>query len=401
MNYYNLHTHSEYSLMDGYSSLEKIVETVKEMGQTAVSLTEHGVMSSCYPMYELCKKNNIKFIPGVELYYVDDVTVKDRVMKHIIFYAKDFEGYKNLLQLVSESHKNYYYKPRCDIDIIKKYFKGLICTTACMGGILSKDKDKAQNDLIALKEIFKDDLYIELHTNNMDGQIEFNKWCIENANLYNIKMIPASDSHYSVINDSKIHKKWCTFGEEGYTVDDFYLHSFKDVLFYFNKNKKELLTNEDFNVIINNQQELVDKCDVVIDISGQNYPEYYTDDGKYIDSPYYFISELCYDKLETIDFDTISEEWNIYKKRVEYEMDILNKAGYLDYLLIIWDLCKYADKKKIPRGVGRGSVGGSLVAYLLGITMIDPIKYDLVFERFCHLERITPPDKIMSSIIEI
>ncbi len=109
MNYYNLHTHSEYSLMDGYSSLEKIVETVKEMGQTAVSLTEHGVMSSCYPMYELCKKNNIKFIPGVELYYVDDVTVKDRVMKHIIFYAKDFEGYKNLLQLVSESHKNYYY----------------------------------------------------------------------------------------------------------------------------------------------------------------------------------------------------------------------------------------------------------------------------------------------------
>ena len=388
---YNLHTHSMYSVMDGFSSLEDIVSRVKEMGQSAVSLTEHGTMSSCYPMYKECLKQGIKFIPGIELYFCNDVTVKDTNTKHICIYAKNNIGYKNLLTLTTLAHENYYYKPRIDFDLIKQYSDGLIVTTACMGGILKVYNETDDiDDLLALKDIFNDDLYIELHTNTLDGQVEFNQKSIKYAEQYNIKLIPASDSHYAKKEDAKIHKRWQIFGEEAYTVEDFYLKSEDDYLDYFSKYLGIDKDSKTWYNMVEAQNELVNKCNVEIILGGQNYPHC----G--VDNVLNEIMTLCTSKLDELNI-TDGE----YFKRLGNELTVLEQANYLEYMYMLYDLCKFTDLAGIARGVGRGSVGGSLVAFLLGITKIDPMKFDLVFERFCHLERITPPDKIMSSIIEI
>ena len=372
MAYANLHTHSHISLMDATAKPEDIAKKVKDMGQSCFSLTEHGTVASGIMGYKAAKKHGLKYIFGVELYYVHNVNIKTRGL-HIIFYVKNADGYYNLNKMMIEAYDNLYYHPRVDLKIVTKYCEGLICTTACMGG-LGKD-EVAMSDLY---ELFGDDFYIELHTNNLDGQKQFNnnmiKWAVERG--LNNKLIPASDAHYINKEDADTHRKWISVGKEKeyYPTDDFYLHSDEDIIKYFGKEKAEKL--------IANQQSIINKCNFELTFGGQNYPKAFEGDLK--DE----VRKICWEGFKRKSIPTTKE----YVERMKYELEVLDKSNYLNYFLITQDILSHCDEKGIGRGVGRGSVAGSLVAYSMGITNIDPIKENLIFERFAHLERITNPD---------
>lgn len=372
MMYANLHTHSHISLMDAIAKPEEIAKRVKEMGQSCFSLTEHGTVASGIMGYKAAKKYGLKYIFGVELYYVNNVNIKVRGI-HVIFYAKDETGYKNLNRMMTEAYDNMYYDPRVDLRIVTKYREGLICTTACMGG-LGKDNVIMED----LYNLFGEDFYIELHTNHIKGQNQFNikmmEWAIDKG--IEGQLIPASDAHYVLKSDADTHRKWVSVGEEKeyYPTDDFYLHSTQDVVNYFGREMADKL--------IINQGRLIDKCNFEPTFGGQNYP--IVSQGNLLD----IVRKKCWDGFKKKNIPTTKE----YIERMKLELDVLEKSNYLNYFLLTEDILSYCDKEGIGRGVGRGSVAGSLVAYAMGITNIDPIKEKLIFERFAHLERITNPD---------
>lgn len=398
----SLHNHSDHSLRDGFQSVETMLSYASALGQSAIALTDHGTMSGCGEGFRYADKYGIKFIAGCEHYLVPDVTIKDKFNQHIILLAMNKEGYRNLniITTIAHSPNNFYFKPRIDLELLGKYNEGLICTTACLAG--------CQSRVAELKEIFGDRLYIEIHTNSMPKQKEANEEWIELANAYDIKYYAAVDAHYTLSEQGVFQRKWtgylyeddpniyreidksAKYWKEGKWVDqtgkevhpyevcdDFYLHSEEQV-----RNALSYLPEDVVDIAINTTQEVADRCNFKPEMGNNFYPK----------SPYSSPRDEVRMRVWAGMKEKGLQKNQRHIEQVRHELDILEKVDYFDYFLIVSDMLNYCRDNGIRTGVGRGSVVGCDVAYLMGITKIDPIKNGLIFERFAHTERVTPAD---------
>lgn len=396
MDFVHLHVHTEYSLLDGANRIKDLVVKVKDLGMNAVAITDHGVMYGAIEFYKECKANGIKPIIGCEMYVAkrsmhDKDANIDNTYSHLILLAKDNEGYKNLIKLVSLSFtEGYYYKPRIDKETLRKYSKGLICTSACLAGevssnILNNNYEKAKEIALEYIDIFgKEDYYIELQHNGLKEQVKANQGLIKLANELGLKLIATNDAHYLNKEDAYPHevllciqtgKKMSDEDRMKFGTDEFYIKSQEEMYNNF-KNLPQALSNT---------VEIANKCNVEFDFDVTILPNYDVPEG-YTHSEYLY--KLCYDGLKKR-YSEITQE---LEDRLNYELDIVNKMGYTDYYLIVWDFIKYAKDNGIKVGPGRGSGAGSLAAYCMEITDIDPIKYQLIFERFLNPDRVSMPD---------
>ena len=364
--------------MDSISKIKQIVKRVKELGQPAFALTDHGTMSGTIEAYKVAKENGVKFIFGCEVYFTPDTTIKDRSLSyHLILLAKNDIGYKNLKKLVTIASlpENFYYTMRVDWDMLDKYGEGLIVTSACLGGILNSDN--AEHWARKFKERFGQDYFIELHTYQTQQQFDYNRKIIEIAKKYDIQPLAATDSHYILKEDANTHRKFLGIkGETYYDTDDFYLMSEEDV-----RERLRYLPQNIVDTAIANTVLISDMCNVDIEFGGHHYPVFSIEDKRNA------FFNLCRRGLNRILNPGVE-----YEERLNHEIDILDKADYINYFFICHDLVTWAKSQGIRVGPGRGSVVASLCSYLCGITQLDPLKFGLIFERFCNLERVTPAD---------
>lgn len=378
----HLHVHSDHSLFDGYQTIDEIVEKVKAMGQRSVAITEHGTMKSILNFYLKCKSEGIKPILGCEFYFCDDKTIKEREFTHhLILLAKNKIGYYNLKKLNKMAYDkeagNFYFKPRIDSHELVEYSDGIICLSACLASIVNTPD--GEKWVQYFKNIFKDDFYLEIQPHPMQEQEEYNKKLIEYCHKYNIKPVVTTDAHYASREDAAWHKKWIGLKKsEYYTTDTNYLWSEQEILAsnFINKNIVELA--------IQTTQEIDNKIEFIdISIPGNHFPKFKTNNA----------CEMIKDICRKVWKDKVPKgHYKEYGDRFLYELSMLEKCGYTNYLLLTWDFLNWCRSNNILTGVGRGSVGGSVVAWLLGIHHVDPIKYNLLFERFCNPERISSPD---------
>ena len=387
-----LHRHSHFSKRDAIAKIPDIIRRTHELGQNAWALTDHGTTSGLIDAYnETMNYNrehgtNIKFIFGVEAYWIPDFFIKDRKLsRHIILLAKNTVGYHNLLKLVTIGYgdkgnqpDNFYYTMRLTTDTIAQYHEGLIATSACQGGIL-KDRQYAVDRANSFKNIFGDDFYLEIQTATDPEQKDFNLFVLDLSQKLNIKTIVTEDAHYVFKSDADVHRKWIQLdGKTGYyNTDDFYLHSDQQVA-------EALDYIPNINQIIRQTEDVAGKCEQVhISFGEKHFPAVDVDNPK----------KAVVRAVQVNKLDGISEDKKeIYRQRFKHELDVLEQCDYLTYFIINARLVKWCRDNDIQVGRGRGSVCGSLVAYLLDITRVDPIAFGLVFERFANPERVTPPD---------
>ena len=369
MSFVSLHNHSDHSLRDGFQSVEQMLSYASALGQTAIALTDHGTMSGCGEGFRYADKYGIKFIVGCEHYLVPDVAIKDKFNQHIILLAMNKEGYRNLniITTIAHSPDNFYFKPRIDLDLLEKHGKGLICTTACIAGCQSKIKE--------LKEIFGDRLYVEIHTNTMQEQRDANMQWLQLAEKYDVQFYAATDSHYTLPSQAVYQEMWQVGDYQN--PPDFYLYSEEEArkaLAYLGKDVVDLS--------IANTQIVADRCNFVPEMGNNHYPK----------SPYSSPRDEVRMRVWAGMKEKGLQKDQKHIEQVRHELDVLEKVDYFDYFLIVSDMLNHCKDNDIRTGVGRGSVVGCDIAYLMGITKIDPIANGLIFERFAHTERVTPPD---------
>lgn len=393
----NLHTHDcKGSIRDAIAKPKEIAERIKELGQDGYAITNHGSTSSLLTHYKICKKLGLKFVFGLEAYITDYTSIKERGdYQHICLLAKNYEGYLNILKLATISYKeeNFYYKPRIDWSILKDHLNGLIITSACLGGILGlKNEDgsfkvaEIQSKARQFRDMFGDDFYIEVHTNEMKEQIEFNNILYNICKMYDIKPIGACDAHYCKKEDAWIHRQWNGIDDNDengyYQTDDFYLHSEDEV-----RKKLKYLPKDFIEQCISNTVEIFNCCNVELPLGENNFPIYNCENQ--VEE----VKAICREGWKKKVIARIpANERQKYLDRFLEELEILEKANYLNMMLITWDYMKKGKEQGIRFGTGRGSVGGSLVAYLMDLTEVDPVLHNLTFSRFCNLERVTTAD---------
>lgn len=396
MSFVHLHNHSCYSLLDGACKLDAMVETAKELGMPAIAITDHGVMHGVIDFYKLCKKNNIKPIIGCEVY----VAPRSRFEKdggredksyHLLLLAKNMEGYKNLIKLVSAAWlEGFYYKPRIDTELIEKYHEGLIATSACMAGeiprhLMRGEKDKAVERALWYKETFGEgNFYIELQNQGIAEQRNLNKELAQVAEITSIPLVAANDIHYVKKDHSRMHDILLCL-QTGKILSDEDRMRFPTEEFYLKSHDEMKLALGDYPEALENTLKIADACNLDFDLNEMHMPDYQIPEGYDTNSYFEF---LCQEGMKKRYPNPSSE----VIERLEFETEMLKKMGYLDYFLIVWDFINYSRENGIYVGPGRGSAAGSIVSYLLGITDIDPLKYDLLFERFLNPERVSMPD---------
>ena len=393
----HLHVHSEFSLLDGANRIKDLPVRAKELGMDAIAVTDHGAMFGTIDFYKACKANGVKPIIGCEVYVAprtrfDKEPNIDNKYYHLILLAKNNEGYKNLAKLVSLGYVDgYYYKPRIDKEILEKYHEGLICCSACLGGeiaqsILKDDLAKAEEIALWHKNIFGEDYYLEVQSNTLREQILVNQKLVELARKLNIPLVATNDSHYLKKEDYYNHevllciqtgKKMTDEDRMKFQTNDFYIKSPEEMKEFF-KNIPEALENT---------VKIAEKCNVDFEFGHTILPNY--DVPEEFETHYDYIKKLCDDGILSRYGKNPTKE---ILDRAEYELSVIKKMGYVDYFLIVWDYINWAKSQGIPVGPGRGSGAGSIVAYAIGITDIDPIKYNLIFERFLNPERVSMPD---------
>lgn len=394
MDFVHLHVHTEYSLLDGSGKVDKLIARAKELGMHSLAITDHGTMYGCVEFYKEAKKQGIKPIIGCEI-YVSEKSMelkdnKENSIYHLVLLVKNEKGYENLMKIVSTaSIEGFYYKPRVDHEYLKKHSEGLIATSACLGGevqanILKGNIEKAKKVALLYKEIFKEGFYLELQYHGLQDQLKVNDELIELSKELDIPLIASNDVHYIKKEDTKAHDVLLCI-QTGKTVDDenrmrypsgqFYLRSPEEMYSQFSYAKEAL----------ENTVKIAEQCNFDYEFHVSKLPEFPLKKGQ---DHYEYLRDLCYKGLEER-YQDIGEE---LKERLEYELGIINQMGYVDYFLIVWDFIRFARESSIITGPGRGSGAGSLVAYTLGITKIDPIKYGLIFERFLNPERVSMPD---------
>ena len=402
-----LHIHTEYSLLDGMIRIPELVQYAKDNELPAIAVTDHGVMYSAIEFYEQAKAAGINPLIGCEFYVHDgDIKVHDashNPLYHLILICKDSVGYKNLIKLVSTAWcEGFYYKPRINFELLKEHHEGLICASACLGGevlqhLLKNEYDKAKETAQRYKDLFGDDYYIELQDHNLDEQKRTNPDLIKIANELGIKMIITNDSHYLRREDADAQDSLLCLQTNADKDDPNRFH-FPNNEFYI-KSKEEMrkafswMDDETFEECVKNTEDAAAKCHIEIELGNAPLPHYDVPEG-YTNETY--LEHIVYEGLKKR-YGEITPE---LKERVDYELRVINKMGFPAYFLITWDFIHYAKTHNIPVGPGRGSAAGSVVAYALEITDLDPIKHNLLFERFLNEERFTMPDIDIDFCIE-
>ena len=391
----HLHVHSEYSLLDGACRIRGLVRRVKEMGQTAVALTDHGVMYGCVDFYNECIENGIKPIIGCEVYVAprtrfDKSTKADMKPHHLILLCKDNEGYKNLSKLVTIGYtEGFYNKPRVDKELLRRYSDGLICLSACLSGELPRVLlDGRLADAVSLvkeyKDIFGEDYYIELQNHGISEQERILPYLLRVARDTGTQLVATNDAHYVEKDDSYIQRVLTCIATNT-TLNDKSDMQFPTDEFYL-KSEVEMKALGFPQSAYDNTVKIAEKCNVTFTF-GHTILPYFKAEG-YENNEIYFTGQVR-KGLKKRYGDPVPEE---VSDRAEYEMSVIKKMGFIDYFLIVADFIGYAKRNDIAVGPGRGSGAGSVCAYCLGITDIDPIRFKLLFERFLNPERVTMPD---------
>ena len=397
MDFTHLHVHTEYSLLDGSAKINDLVLRAKELGMKSLAITDHGVMYGAIDFYKACKANGIKPIIGCEVYVApnsrfDRETVKgeDRYY-HLVLLAKNNLGYKNLCKIVSKGFVDgYYYKPRVDVEVLTQYHEGIIALSACLAGevavnIRKNNYEEAKNTALRYLDIFGEgNYYLEMQDHGIPEQRTVNAGVMRLSKDTGIPMVVTNDSHYIRAEDAEAHDILLCI-QTGKIVTDtdrmrydggqYYLKSPEEMEQLFPYAKEAL----------QNTCEIADKCNVEIVFGEQKVPKFDVPEGY---DAFSYLEHLCKEGLEKR-YNPVTDE---LKKRLDYELTTIKNMGYVDYFLIVSDFIKYAKDNDIAVGPGRGSAAGSIVSYCLEITNIDPIKYNLIFERFLNPERVTMPD---------
>ena len=413
----HLHLHTGFSLLDGSGKISNVIKRAKELGMESIAITDHGVMYGCVDFYKAAKAEGIKPILGCEVYVVPkSMHIKtsdvENETHHLVLLVKNEIGYKNLMKIVSKaSIEGFYYKPRVDHEYLKEHSEGLIALSACLGGevqsALLKDKiHRAKEVALFYKQTFKDGFYLEIQYHGMDEQRKVNNLIIEMSKDLNIPVIATNDVHYIKKEDSRSHDVLLCI-QTGKTVDEEKRMRYPSDQFYL-KSPEEMW--DMFSYVpeaLNNTVKIAEQCNFDYEFHKSKLPKFPLLDGV---NPFGYLKETCFKGLvdlydgfkkfrnrkfnlqEILDEAKDNKEAKVYIDRLNYELDVINQMGYVDYFLIVWDFIKYARDNSIPTGPGRGSGAGSIVAYTLGITKIDSIKYNLIFERFLNPERISMPD---------
>ena len=397
MSFVHLHTHTEYSLLDGSNKIKSYVKKCVDMGMTAAAITDHGNMYGVVDFYKECKNAGINPVIGCEVYVApgsrfdrERVQGEDRYY-HLILLAENNAGYQNLIKIVSAGYVDgYYYKPRVDFEILEKYHEGIICLSACLAGEVARALDRQQYDeakAVALRylELFGEgNYYLEMQDHGIPAQQTVNQGLMRLSRETGIPLVATTDCHYTNREDADSHdvllciqtgKKLNDEDRMRFETQEFYVKSEEEMLELFPYAKEAVACT----------QEIADRCHVEFEFGVTKLPHFEVPEG--YDS-WTYLNKLCYEGLDRRYGDRAEE----LKPRLEYELDVIKNMGYVDYFLIVWDFINYARTHGIPVGPGRGSAAGALVSYTTGITNIDPIKYSLVFERFLNPERVSMPD---------
>lgn len=396
MSFVHLHLHTCYSLLDGAVKIPDLVQTARDMGMEALAITDHGAMYGVVEFYKEARKAGLKPIIGCEVYVaprscLDKAPNVDDTPAHLVLLAENQEGYHNLLKLVSTAWlEGFYYKPRVDKQLLRKHSRGLIALSACLAGelpslLLQGKREEARQAALEYRDIFgENNFYLELQDHGLPEQRRANSGLLELAASTGLPLVASNDVHYLKREDASIQDILLCI-QTGKNLQDQDRLRFETPEFYFKSAGEMALLFGDYPQALANSVEIARRCQVDFTFGENHLPVYRVPDGDTADS---YLAGLCREGLKKR-YGPIDEK---QQERLEYELAVIKKMGYSSYFLIVWDFIRYAKKKGIFVGPGRGSAAGSLVSYCLEITDIDPLKYDLLFERFLNPERVSMPD---------
>ncbi len=396
MQFCHLHTHTEYSLLDGEASIKKLVARVKELGMDSCAITDHGSMYGVVDFYREAKSQGIHPVIGCEVYMAprsrfDKVHDIDNKTSHLILLAENQRGYKNLIKLVSAGYiDGFYYKPRIDFEMLKEHSEGIIALSACIAGevpkaLLRGDYDEAKKIALKYAEVLgKDNYFLEIQDHGLSEQKRIIPDMLRLSEETGIGLVATNDIHYLKKEDAKYQDVLMCIQMEK-KVDDPDRMKFETEEFYIKSPEEMTSLFEYVPQAIENTEKIAKRCNVDFDFGTRHLPAYAVPDGK---DAFEYLRELCQSGLEKR-YSPVSDE---LQKRLDYELGVIKSMGFVDYFLIVWDFIHFAKNNGVMVGPGRGSAAGSIVAYSLGITTVDPIKYGLIFERFLNPERVSMPD---------
>lgn len=396
MSFVHLHVHSEFSLLDGACRIDGMMERVKELGQSAVAITDHGVMYGCIDFYKAAKAAGIKPIIGCEVYVArrgmrDKIHGIDNDPYHLVLLCENRKGYENLCLMVSEAFINGFYgKPRVDLELLEQHHEGLIALSACLAGavpqyLMDENYEAAKNYALKLSNIFgKDHFYLELQDHGIEEQRPVNQGVQRIARETGLPLVVTNDAHYLRKEDAEMQDVLLCI-QTGKTVDDENRMKFQTQEFYLKSEKELRELFPGLDEAFENTVRIAERCNLEFTFHEYHLPSFPVPEG-YTNEEYF--RKLCYDGFK----ERYPNPPKEYTDRLEYEIGVISSMGYVNYYLIVWDFIRYAKENGIPVGPGRGSGAASIVAYCMHITEVDPMKYALIFERFLNPERVSMPD---------
>ncbi len=396
MSFVHLHVHSQYSLLDGACRIEGMMDRVKELGQTAIAITDHGVMYGCIDFYKAAKAAGIKPIIGCEVYLTrrsiaDRTHGIDNDPYHLVLLCKDRQGYENLCKLVSQAFiHGFYGKPRVDLAMLEHYHEGLIATSACLAGgvaqyLMAEDYESAKAHALRLSQIFgPDNFYLELQDHGIAEQRAVNQGVMRLARETGLPLIVSNDAHYLRKEDAKIQDVLLCI-QTGKTLDDENRMRFQTEEFYLKSEEEMLRLFPNCPEALENTARIAERCNLEFEFNQYHLPSFPVPEG-YTNEEYF--RHICMEGFR----ERYKNPPQSYLDRLEYEIGVISRMGYVNYYLIVWDFIRYAKEQAIPVGPGRGSGAASIAAYCMHITEVDPMQYALIFERFLNPERVSMPD---------
>ena len=400
MAFTHLHVHTEYSLLDGAARIGDLVARAKELGMTSLAITDHGVMFGVIDFYRECKKQGIRPVIGCEVYTAartlfDKDAERDKRMGHLVLLAKNNQGYKNLMKIVSEGYRHgFYYKPRIDKNVLRQYHEGLIALSACLAGeiphrLLNGDYEGAKKEALEMLDIFGEgDFYLELQDQGLEEEARILPDMKRLHAETGIPFVATNDSHY-VRQEDAVAQDILMCIQMGTTVDEENRMRFSNDQFYLKSEDEMRKIFASIPEACDNTEKIAQQCDVTFTFGELHLPDFQAPEG--LTKPEY-LRKLCEKGLIERYPEAEGEVLADLQERLNYELSTIENMGYVEYFLIVWDFINYAKENHIMVGPGRGSAAGSIVAYTLRITDIDPIKYGLIFERFLNPERVSMPD---------